>query len=148
VAESVINVACAGARAVALVNCLNFGNPEHPEVMWQLSEAIDGMSKACIALDLPVIGGNVSLYNESGGSDIPPTPVIGALGLVELLESRPPGIGWEAGATVLVVHPLVGETPGNSKWILSGILPVCRASFRYACSRLRAMSTSTAMPWC
>ena len=66
-AEGVANLACVGARAVAVVNCLNFGNPEHPEVMWQLSEAIDGLAEACLALDLPVIGGNVSLYNESGG---------------------------------------------------------------------------------
>src|SRR6202011_3299007 len=61
VAESALNVACAGARPVALVNCLNFGNPEHPEVMWQLSEAIDGMAEACRAVDPPVIGGNVRL---------------------------------------------------------------------------------------
>ncbi|HLX89149.1 MAG TPA: phosphoribosylformylglycinamidine synthase subunit PurL, partial [Acidimicrobiales bacterium] len=74
VAESALNVACAGARPVALVNCLNFGNPEHPEVMWQLSEAVDGMSEACRALAIPVIGGNVSLYNESAGADIDPTP--------------------------------------------------------------------------
>ena len=67
VAESALNVACAGARPVALVNCLNFGNPEHPEVMWQLSESVDGMAEACRALHIPVIGGNVSLYNASGG---------------------------------------------------------------------------------
>jgi phosphoribosylformylglycinamidine synthase len=119
VAEATANLACVGARAVAIVNCCNFGNPEHPEVMWQLSEAIDGMSEACVAFDLPVIGGNVSLYNESGGSDIPPTPVIGGLGLVERLESRPPGMGWEPGASILVVHP---DTPpatpilGGSRW--------------------------------
>ncbi|MHB8594617.1 MAG: phosphoribosylformylglycinamidine synthase subunit PurL, partial [Acidimicrobiales bacterium] len=65
VAESALNVACAGARPVALVNCLNFGNPEHPEVMWQLSESIDGMAEACCALGLPVVGGNVSVYHES-----------------------------------------------------------------------------------
>jgi phosphoribosylformylglycinamidine synthase len=91
VAESALNVACVGARPVALVNCLNFGNPEHPEVMWQLSEAIDGMAWACKALRVPVIGGNVSLYNESRGRDIDPTPVVGTLGLVERLVARPPG---------------------------------------------------------
>ena len=80
VAEGVANLACVGATAKAVVNCLNFGNPEHPEVMWQLSEAIDGMAEACRALGLPVIGGNVSLYNESGGADIDPTPVVGLLG--------------------------------------------------------------------
>ena len=72
----------------ALVNCLNFGNPEHPEVMWQFSEVVDGMSEACRALDLPVIGGNVSFYNESRGRDIDPTPVVGVVGLIEQLESR------------------------------------------------------------
>ena len=79
-------------RPMAVVNCLNFGNPEHPEVMWQLSEAVDGMTEACLALDLPVIGGNVSLYNESAGADIDPTPVIGVLGLIDRLAARPPGV--------------------------------------------------------
>jgi phosphoribosylformylglycinamidine synthase II len=83
VAESALNVACTGARPVALVNCLNFGNPEHPAVMWQLSEAIDGMAEACEALGIPVVGGNVSLYNESMGTDIDPTPVVGTLGLID-----------------------------------------------------------------
>ena len=86
VAESALNVACVGARPLALVNCLNFGNPEHPEVMWELSESVDGMSEACAALGIPVVGGNVSLYNESNGVDIDPTPVVAVVGLVE----RPP----------------------------------------------------------
>ncbi len=90
VAESVINLATAGARPVALVNCLNFGNPEHPEVMWQLSESVDGISDACRAFGLPVVGGNVSLYNESRGRDIDPTPVVATLGVIDDLERRPP----------------------------------------------------------
>ena len=90
VAESALNVACAGARPVAVVNCLNFGNPEHPEVMWQLSESIDGMADACRKLGLPVVGGNVSLYNESGGADIDPTPVVAVLGVIDELVRRPP----------------------------------------------------------
>ena len=110
VAESTLNVACVGARPVALVNCLNFGNPEHPEVMWQLSEAIDGMSEACLALGIPVIGGNVSLYNESRGHDIEPTPVIGTLGLVDHLERRPPGVGLVAGSQIVLLAP-PGATP-------------------------------------
>ena len=96
VAEGMANVACTGASAVAVVNCLNFGNPEHPEVMWQLSEAVDGMSEACLALGLPVIGGNVSLYNESAGVDIDPTPVIGTLALLEELVARPPSSEGES----------------------------------------------------
>ena len=80
VAEATRNVAVTGAKPLAITNCLNFGNPERPEVMWQFSEAIRGMRDACLALDTPVTGGNVSLYNESGGSAIWPTPVVGALG--------------------------------------------------------------------
>jgi phosphoribosylformylglycinamidine synthase len=106
VAESVLNVSCAGARPVAAVDCLNFGNPEHTEVMWQLSEAIDGISDACLALGVPVVGGNVSLYNESGGADIEPTPVIGVIGLIERLDRRPPGIAARADETLV----LLGET--------------------------------------
>jgi phosphoribosylformylglycinamidine synthase subunit PurL len=103
VAESTLNVACVGARPVALVNCCNFGNPEHPEVMWQLSEAIDGMAEACRALSVPVIGGNVSLYNESRGRDIDPTPVVGVLGLVDRLQRPPPGSGLVEGSHLLVL---------------------------------------------
>ena len=121
VAEGVANLACVGATAKAVVNCLNFGNPEHPEVMWQLSESIDGMAEACRALDLPVVGGNVSLYNESGGRDIDPTPVVGLLGVVDELVSPPPGWAWNDGDTIVLVgerrsvelepYPL-----GGSRW--------------------------------
>jgi len=113
VAEGALNVACAGARPMAVVNCLNFGNPEHPEVMWQLSEAIDGMSEACLALGLPVIGGNVSLYNESFGVDIDPTPVIGVLGLVDRLSARPPGVTLVEDATLILLDASVGATTAN-----------------------------------
>jgi phosphoribosylformylglycinamidine synthase subunit PurL len=102
-AEGVANLACVGATPVAVVNCLNFGNPEHPEVMWQLSECIDGMAEACRAFSLPVIGGNVSLYNESGGADIDPTPVLGLLGLVEALHAPPPGLAWSEGDTLVLL---------------------------------------------
>jgi phosphoribosylformylglycinamidine synthase len=98
---------------MAVVNCLNFGNPEHPEVMWQLSEAIDGMSEACLALGLPVIGGNVSLYNESFGVDIDPTPVIGVLGLIDRLEARPPGITLVEGGTLILLDASVGATTAH-----------------------------------
>ena len=91
VCESVLNLACVGARPLALVNCLNFGNPERAGIMRQLSDAIDGMGEACRAFGIPVVGGNVSLYNGSGGQDIDPTPVIGLLGMVDRLDRRPPG---------------------------------------------------------
>ncbi|HVT41742.1 MAG TPA: phosphoribosylformylglycinamidine synthase subunit PurL [Acidimicrobiales bacterium] len=109
-AEGVANLACVGATAVAVVNCLNFGNPEHPEVMGQLSACIDGMADACRAFGLPVIGGNVSLYNESGGADIDPTPVLGVLGLVDAVHAPPPGPGWETGDAVVLVGPRVAAS--------------------------------------
>jgi phosphoribosylformylglycinamidine synthase len=115
VAEAVANLACVGARPMALVNCLNFGNPEHPETMWQLSEAIDGMGEACRALSLPVVGGNVSLYNESRGRDIDPTPVVAVVGMVERLVSPPPGAGLVAG-TKLVVLGAEPDTLSGSRW--------------------------------
>jgi phosphoribosylformylglycinamidine synthase II len=83
VAEAARNVACTGARPIAATNCLNFGNPEKPEVMWQFSEAIDGIAEACRALETPITGGNVSFYNETLGKPIYPTPVLGVLGLLE-----------------------------------------------------------------
>ena len=121
VLESVANLACVGATAKAVVNCLNFGNPEHPEVMWQLSESIDGLAQACRALGLPVIGGNVSLYNESGGVDIDPTPVVGLLGVVDALVAPPPGWEWREGDAIVLVGPrqAAGERPfplGGSRW--------------------------------
>ena len=83
VAEAARNVACTGARPWAVTNCLNFGNPEKPEVMWQFSQAVDGIAEACRALGTPVTGGNVSFYNETLGKSIYPTPIIGMLGLLE-----------------------------------------------------------------
>jgi phosphoribosylformylglycinamidine synthase subunit PurL len=83
VAEAARNVASTGARPIAATNCLNFGSPEKPEVMWQFSEAIDGLTEACNVLGTPITGGNVSFYNETLGNSIYPTPVIGVLGVLE-----------------------------------------------------------------
>jgi phosphoribosylformylglycinamidine synthase II len=83
VAEAARNVAASGARPIAATNCLNFGSPEKPEVMWQFSETIDGLAEACIALGTPITGGNVSFYNETLGKSIYPTPVIGVLGILD-----------------------------------------------------------------
>jgi phosphoribosylformylglycinamidine (FGAM) synthase-like enzyme len=116
VLEAARNVACAGARPRALVNCLNFGNPEHPEVMWQFSEVVDGIAEACTALDLPVIGGNVSFYNESRGADIDPTPVMGVIGLVdELGDTAPPGPTLASGDRIVVLGETAAEL-GGSEW--------------------------------
>jgi phosphoribosylformylglycinamidine synthase len=83
VAEAARNVACAGGRPIGATNCLNFGNPEKPEIMWQLVEAVEGIAEACQALDVPITGGNVSLYNETDGNAIYPTPIIGVVGVIE-----------------------------------------------------------------
>jgi phosphoribosylformylglycinamidine synthase II len=83
VAEAARNVACAGGLPIGATNCLNFGNPERPEIMWQFAEAVAGIGDACRVLDTPITGGNVSLYNETEGTAILPTPVIGVVGLVE-----------------------------------------------------------------
>jgi phosphoribosylformylglycinamidine synthase subunit PurL len=83
VAEAARNVACAGGQPIGATNCLNFGNPERPEIMWQFARAVEGIGAACRALDIPVTGGNVSLYNETDGKAILPTPVLGVVGLIE-----------------------------------------------------------------
>ncbi|MBT2664870.1 phosphoribosylformylglycinamidine synthase subunit PurL [Bacillus sp. ISL-4] len=86
VAEAARNIICSGAEPLAITDCLNFGNPEKPEIFWQLEKAADGMSEACRSLSTPVIGGNVSLYNETNGEAIYPTPVVGMVGLVSDLQ--------------------------------------------------------------
>ncbi|HWD25066.1 MAG TPA: phosphoribosylformylglycinamidine synthase subunit PurL [Acidimicrobiales bacterium] len=114
VAESALNVACVGATPAAIVNCLNFGNPEHPSVMWQLSEAVDGMRDACLALDLPVVGGNVSLYNESDGVDIDPTPVIATVGVLDEIRRRPPAFIPSNGDTLVLLGPASDDLAGSA----------------------------------
>ncbi len=92
VAEAARNVACAGARPLGVTDCMNFGSPERPEILWQFAEAVDGIAEACRALGLPVVGGNVSLYNETLGRAVLPTPVIGVVGLLE--DARHAGTQW------------------------------------------------------
>jgi phosphoribosylformylglycinamidine synthase len=88
--ESALNVAVAGTRPYALVDNLNFGNPENPEIMWQFIETVDGMAWACEELDVPVVGGNVSFYNQTDGVDIYPAPVVGMLGFCDPMPAQPP----------------------------------------------------------
>jgi phosphoribosylformylglycinamidine synthase II len=107
VAEAARNVACTGARPIAATNCLNFGNPEKPEVMWQFTEAIDGIAEACRALEAPVTGGNVSFYNETLGKPIYPTPILGVLGLMEDADFAV-GSGFQHQGDLIVL--LDGET--------------------------------------
>jgi phosphoribosylformylglycinamidine synthase II len=104
VAESARNVACAGATPVAATNCLNFGNPEKPHIMWQFSQVIDGITKACEELETPITGGNVSFYNETLGEGIYPTPVIGIVGLLpDASKAMKPNFR-EAGRTIVLLH--------------------------------------------
>ncbi len=88
VAESARNLACSGAKPLAITDCLNFGSPENPEVMWQFDQAINGMSEACLKLNTPVVSGNVSFYNETQGTAIYPTPTVGMVGLIEDIDTH------------------------------------------------------------
>jgi phosphoribosylformylglycinamidine synthase subunit PurL len=105
VAEAARKVACSGATPVAATNCLNFGNPEKPEIMAQLSLAIDGISAACVALGTPITGGNVSLYNETRGQGIYPTPVIGIVGILDQISNAVGSDFQRAGEAVLLITP-------------------------------------------
>jgi len=108
VAEAARNVACAGARPWAATNCLNFGNPEKPEVMWQFSEAVDGIAEACLALEIPITGGNVSFYNDTLGRSIDPTPVLGVLGVIENAEHAL-GMAFRTAGDIVVLLDGLGE---------------------------------------
>jgi phosphoribosylformylglycinamidine synthase II len=114
-AEAYRNVAATGAKPLAVTNCLNFGSPEDPAVMWQFAEAVRGLADACEALDVPVTGGNVSFYNQTGEVAILPTPVVGVLGVIDDVARRTPMALGPEGESIL----LVGETRdelGGSEW--------------------------------
>ncbi|MDP2948308.1 MAG: phosphoribosylformylglycinamidine synthase subunit PurL, partial [Chloroflexota bacterium] len=112
VAEAARNVVCVGATPVAITDCLNFGNPERPDVYWQMQEVIGGMAAACERLGIPVISGNVSLYNETGGEAVYPTPVIGMLGLLEDVSRRcPMGFVQEGQEVFLLGGSLQADVP-------------------------------------
>jgi phosphoribosylformylglycinamidine synthase II len=113
VAEAARNVACAGAKPLAATNCLNFGNPERPPIMWQLAESIAGIGEACRALDVPITGGNVSLYNETDGRAIYPTPIIGVVGLLENVDRILTRRFQESGNIVILLGEGRGELGGS-----------------------------------
>jgi len=115
VAEAARNVSCVGAEPVAVTDCLNFGNPERPEIYYQLSRAIDGMSDACRALGVPVVSGNVSLYNESGSEAILPTPTVGVVGRLADVR-RHVGMAFVEGGGVYLVGALQA-TLGGSEYL-------------------------------
>jgi len=110
VAEACRNVACAGATPIGATNCLNFGNPEKPHIMWQFSQTIDGITKACEELEVPVTGGNVSFYNETLGEGIYPTPVLGIVGVLEDVHKTVGMAFREAGRTIVLLR---GTEPGD-----------------------------------
>ena len=116
VAEAWRNLTAVGADPIALTDNLNFGNPERPEIMGQIARAIDGMAEACRALDFPVVSGNVSLYNETGGAAIPPTPTVGGVGLLPDYALRADFASMKAGDALLVIGSSHGEL-GSSLYL-------------------------------
>ncbi|MCG2623341.1 phosphoribosylformylglycinamidine synthase subunit PurL [Arthrobacter sp. I2-34] len=114
-AESYRNVATAGAVPMAVTDCLNFGSPEDPEVMWQFAEAVRGLSDACMTLGVPVTGGNVSLYNQTGGVAIHPTPVVGVLGKFDDVARRTPS-GWREDGQAIYLMGTTRDELDGSEW--------------------------------
>ena len=114
-AEAYRNVAATGARPLAVTNCLNFGSPEDPEVMWQFIESVRGLADGCATLGVPVTGGNVSFYNQTGEAAIHPTPVIGVLGVLADVRRRVP-IGFGVAGATVVLLGRTGEEFGGSAW--------------------------------
>lgn len=113
VAEAARNIVCSGGRPLAITDCLNFGNPEKPEIFWQIEKSADGIAAACLALESPVIGGNVSLYNERSNEAIYPTPTIGMVGLVEDLQHATTQEVKHAGDFVYVIGDTKTEFGGS-----------------------------------
>jgi phosphoribosylformylglycinamidine synthase subunit PurL len=111
VAEAARKVACAGATPIGATNCLNFGNPEKPHIMWQFSQVIDGITKACEELDTPITGGNVSFYNETLGEGIYPTPVIGVVGILEDVHKAAKMHFAQAGRQIILLR---ANEPGDA----------------------------------
>ena len=120
VAEAARNIVCTGARPIAVTNCLNFGNPERPLIFGQLQESVRGLADACRALELPVVSGNVSLYNETSERNIPPTPVIGMVGLLDDLSLRCPAGFQDDGDIVLLLGETREELGGSEYFGLLG----------------------------
>ncbi len=143
VAEAARNVACAGATPIGATNCLNFGNPERPEIMWQFAEAVEGIREACVALEIPITGGNVSLYNETDGQAIYPTPIIGVVGLIEHADRALGRTFRDVGADIVLLGDNLGELGGSEylktlHGLTRGVPPVLDSSRERALHRLLA----------
>jgi len=113
VAEAARNIVCSGARPLAITDCLNFGNPEKPEIFWQMEKAVEGMSEACKVFSTPVIGGNVSLYNETNGTAVYPTPVVGMVGLIENVDHITTQQFKQAGDLIYLIGEAKNEFAGS-----------------------------------
>ncbi len=118
--EAARNVACAGGEPLGFTDCLNFGNPEKPEIGWELAESIEGMAQACEALGLPIVSGNVSLYNDTDGVSIHPTPVVGCVGLVPDVRRIPSR--WRPGDAILLVSAGTPALPGSEVQARFGVV--------------------------
>jgi phosphoribosylformylglycinamidine synthase len=116
VAEAARNLVCAGARPLALTDCLNFGNPERPDIMWQFILAVEGIADTCKALRIPVVSGNVSFYNETRGLSIYPTPIIGMVGLVDHAD-RAVSQGFKAEGDAIILLGETGEDLGGTEYL-------------------------------
>jgi len=116
VAEACRNLACIGARPIGVTNCLNFGNPEKPEVMWQFEQVVDGMAEACRTFGIPVTGGNVSFYNDTEGLSIHPTPVLGIVGILDDIR-KAVSPGFKAAGDVVVLIGENREELGGSEYL-------------------------------
>ena len=114
-AEAYRNVAVTGAMPVAVSDCLNFGSPENPEVMWQFSQAVEGLADGCLELEIPVTGGNVSFYNQTGDQPIHPTPVVAVLGVIDDVAARIPS-GWQDEGNNIYLLGITREELDGSAW--------------------------------
>ncbi|MGG3843534.1 phosphoribosylformylglycinamidine synthase subunit PurL [Anoxybacillus kestanbolensis] len=123
IAEAARNIVCSGAQPLAVTDCLNFGNPEKPEIFWQLEKAVEGMSEACRVLETPVISGNVSLYNETNGEAIYPTPIVGMVGIVEHMSHVTTQAFKQPGDLIYVIGEAKQEFGGSElqKWLTGRI---------------------------
>ncbi|WP_422108673.1 phosphoribosylformylglycinamidine synthase subunit PurL [Anoxybacillus flavithermus] len=123
IAEAARNIVCSGAQPLAVTDCLNFGNPEKPEIFWQLEKAVEGMSEACRVLETPVISGNVSLYNETNGEAIYPTPIVGMVGVIEHISHITTQAFKQPGDLIYVIGEAKQEFGGSElqKWLTGRI---------------------------
>jgi phosphoribosylformylglycinamidine synthase len=141
VAEASRNVACAGGLPIGATNCLNFANPQRPEIMWQFARAVEGMGAACRALEIPITGGNVSLYNETDGKGVLPTPVLGVVGLIEDAEMVVRRAFRNAGDVVMLLGESRDELGGSQylnvvHGLIRGVPPALDLSREAALQRL------------